>query len=135
MPNALDELIAVTPDTGEITLAGSRCRSCGEVVFPALQDCPLCVEPDVMEPFRLRGHGRLRDYVLAERGPEGFPVPYLQAWVALDDGPLIFSILAVDEPRDFSPERGSSVTMVLEQFGTGEESFVGWKVVLDGDDA
>ncbi|MCW2496849.1 hypothetical protein [Jatrophihabitans sp.] len=131
MPNAIDELVSVSAQTGEVTLAGARCVNCGEVVFPAIQDCPLCVEPDVMEPVPVRGHGVLRDYVLAERGPEGFAVPYLQAWIALDDGPVIYSTLAVADPRTFSAERGSPMTMILEQFGTGDDAFQGWKFAAD----
>lgn len=112
-------------------LAGSRCRNCQEVLFPAVRDCPVCVQPDVMEDYQLRGHGKIRDYVIAERGPEGFDVPYVQAWLSLDDGPAVFSIIETAEPRAFSLEIGSPVTMVRRHFGNGESSFTGWKSVPD----
>ena len=130
MKNAIDELITVDGD--ELGLAGSRCRNCAEVTFPALADCPVCVEPDVMHPFRLRGHGTLRDYVLAERGPEGFPVPYVQAWVKLDDGPVIYSNIDTDDPRGFAADLGTPLRMVLAQFSSGEDTFTGWKFAVDG---
>lgn len=131
LSNAIDELIST--DESGVFLGGSRCVHCGEVVFPALTDCPLCAEPNVMEPHRLFGHGTLRDYVLAERGPEGFDVPYIQAWVTLDDGPVIYSTIVSHDPRNFDAEKDSPVTMVLAQFGSGDRAFTGWKFTLDGD--
>jgi uncharacterized OB-fold protein len=113
-----------------VTLAGSRCRDCGEVVFPALLDCPLCVRSDVMEPYVLAGHGVVRDFVVAERGPAGFAVPYVQSWVRLDDGPVIFSIIDCDDPRAFTGPRGRPVTLIPASFADG--SFIGWRAVLDG---
>lgn len=114
-----------------ITLAGSKCRNCGEVTFPALLDCPLCVQPDVMDAYRLVGHGSLRDYVIAERGPQGFDVPYVQAWIQLDDGPVVYSTVATGAPREFAAERGARMTMVLAPFGSGATAFTGWKFVCD----
>ena len=131
MTNAIDDLI-LTDESG-VFLAGSRCVHCGEVVFPALTYCPLCAEPNVMEPHRLTGHGTLRDYVLAERGPEGFEVPYVQAWVKLDGGPVIYSTIVSDDPRKFHAPQDAPVTMVLARFGSGDGEFTGWKFVVDGD--
>jgi uncharacterized OB-fold protein len=134
MANAIEDLVAEVPGGNQLTLAGSRCRNCKEVLFPAVRDCPVCVQPGVMEDYRLRGHGTIRDYVIAERGPEGFDVPYVQAWLTLDDGPSIFSIIETAEPRAFGMEIGAPVTMVRRRFGTGESSFTGWKAVPDSAD-
>jgi uncharacterized OB-fold protein len=82
----IEQLFRVDPVSDRLWLHGSRCRNCGEVLFPASRDCPACVQPDVMEDVDLVGHGTLRDYVVAERGPEEFPVPYVQSWVKLDHG-------------------------------------------------
>lgn len=131
MANPIENLISEAPDGDQLLLAGSRCRNCHEVLFPAVRDCPLCVQPDVMEDYQLRGHGKIRAYVIAERGPEGFDVPYVQAWLTLDEGPSVFSIIETAEPRAFSPEIGTPVTMVRRPFAAGESSFTGWKSVLD----
>jgi uncharacterized OB-fold protein len=134
MASAIEDLVAEIPGSNQLTLVGSRCRNCKEVLFPAVRDCPVCMLPGVMEDYRLRGHGTIRDYVIAERGPEGFDVPYVQAWLTLDDGPSIFSIIETAEPQAFDLEIGAPVTMVLRRFGTRESGFTGWKAVPDSAD-
>jgi uncharacterized OB-fold protein len=131
LPETIEQLVRADPQTGALTLLGSRCRICGEVLFPPLLDCPVCLLPDVMEGSQLAGHGRLRDYVVAERGPEGFDVPYVQAWIELDDGPVVFSIIDTADPRSFDLALGVSVTMVSRQFRLGGSFFLGWKCVVD----
>jgi uncharacterized protein len=131
MANAIEALIGKTPGSGQLTLTGSRCRNCHEVLFPPVEDCPVCLQPGVMEDYLLQGHGKIRDYVIAERGPEGFDVPYVQAWLTLDDGPSVFSIIETADPRAFDLKIGAPVTMVPRRFGTGESSFAGWKSVPD----
>ena len=121
--------LLIDHDSEAVTFAGSRCRHCGEIVFPALRDCPLCVRSDVMEPYVLAGHGVIRDFVVAERGPAGLAVPYVQAWVRLDDGPVIFSIIDWDDPRAFTGPRGAPVTLIPATFAAGP--FIGWRAVLD----
>jgi uncharacterized OB-fold protein len=121
--------LLIGQDSQAVTFAGSRCRHCGEIVFPALRDCPLCVRSDVMEPYVLPGHGVIRDFVVAERGPAGLAVPYVQSWVRLDDGPVIFSIIDCDDPRAFTGPRGAPVTLIPATFATG--SFIGWRAVPD----
>lgn len=116
------------PPESEPTLLGSQCCKCGETVFPALRDCPLCGSPDSMESRRLAGSGILDDFAVAERGPEGFAVPYIQAYIRLDDGPVIFSLLTGVDPLDPSIHVGEKMTMtfedIAEQAGT---RVVGWK--------
>jgi uncharacterized OB-fold protein len=131
MTDAIEDLIFEIPGSPRLALAGSRCQCCHEVVFPAVRDCPVCMEPDVMGEYRLAGHGIIRDYVVAERGPEGFEVPYVQAWLKLDSGPVIFSIIDTPDPRGFDLEPGSPATMVRRRFGTRECGFTGWKFVPD----
>lgn len=110
------------------TLLGSRCRQCGETVFPALRDCPLCGVPDTMEPQRLRGAGTLHDYTVAERGPEGFPVPYVQAYVRLDDGPVVYTLLTDVDPHHADLKLGVRMTMLLDDIiADGNCALVGWK--------
>ena len=125
--------LVIDADSRTVRFAGSRCRHCAEIVFPALRDCPQCVRSDVMEPYVLTGHGALRDFVVAERGPAGFAVPYVQSWIRLDDGPLVFSIIESHDPRSFAGPRGAPVTLIPATFAVG--AFIGWRAVLDADDA
>lgn len=127
----VEALIQPDSSSGGLILRGSRCRNCSEVLFPALRDCPVCLEPDVMEDADLAGHGRIRDYVVAERGPEGFPVPYVQAWVSLDAGPVVFSVVETDDPRGFDLPLGTAVTLVPRDYGPIKDAFHGWACVVD----
>jgi uncharacterized OB-fold protein len=131
MADAMDALIRQDPATSAITLLGSRCRGCGEVLFPAMRDCPVCVEPDTMVQLEVLGHGVLRDYVISERGPDRFEVPYVQAWIKLDDGPVVFSIVETPDPRGFDVPLGSPVTMIGSDFATETPPFRAWKCQLD----
>jgi len=83
------------------------------------------------EDVDLAGHGCIRDYVVAERGAEGFPVPYVQAWVTLDAGPVVFSIVETDSPREFDVPLGTAVTLVPREFGSAGDVFRGWACVVD----
>jgi uncharacterized OB-fold protein len=73
-------------------------------------DCPRCLSYASMQPFELAGRGRIRDFIVATRGPSGFPVPYVQAYVELDDGPIVYSTLDC-EPDDPALEVGRSVVL------------------------
>jgi scaffold protein (connect acetoacetyl-CoA thiolase and HMG-CoA synthase) len=87
---------------GASWLRGSRCKKCGEVVFPRMADCPNCMSRDTMDPHLLAGRGRLQNFVVARRGPQGFTVPYIQAYVRLEDGPVVYGNLIgvdLDDPR------------------------------------
>lgn len=108
-------------------LLGSRCSNCGEVVFPRMSDCPNCVNHNTMEPYRLRGHGHLRDFVVAHRGPTGMAVPYVQAYVKLDDGPVIYTNLDGVEPDESRIEAGIEVEMRIGVVKSVDGvDFLGW---------
>lgn len=117
---------------GPPSLRGARCAHCDEVVFPATRDCPLCLTTDSMRAHLLRGHGVLRDYTVAERGPTGFDVPYVQAWVKLDDGPVVFSPIAVPDPADAGLAIGQAVTMSVGPVGSPRSDLPGWRFSPDG---
>jgi uncharacterized OB-fold protein len=85
----------VVESDGHLDFLGSRCDACGETIFPAIDDCPLCSRPGTMTAAVIPGTGVVRRAIVAERGPAGFPVPYVQAYVALDAGPVVYSTLDV----------------------------------------
>src|ERR1700728_1587026 len=94
------------PENKVGVLHGAKCSQCGEVIFPSIVDCPVCLKPAVMMPYDLRGCGTLVDFVIAQRGPAGFSVPYVQAYVKLDDGPTIYSMLANVDVSESGPKAG-----------------------------
>ena len=108
-------------------LLGSKCVSCGEVVFPRLLDCPACFSFGTMRPVRVRGRGHLRDFVVAYRGPAGFDVPYIQAYVKLMEGPVIFTTIAgVNDAGELA--LGQEMVMSIEIVRSdGEVDVMGWK--------
>jgi uncharacterized protein len=85
-------LFNAAPDQDPMLLGG-RCSNCGEVVFPRVHDCPACLTYDSVKSHSIRGRGRLLRFVVAHRGPVGIAVPYIQAYIKLDDGPIIYSLI------------------------------------------
>jgi uncharacterized OB-fold protein len=127
MPSRLIAEGLIDEASPEPALVGSRCTRCGEVVFPRMCDCPNCVGHDTMEPLSLRGHGVLRDSVVAHRGPTGFNTPYVQAYVKLDDGPVVYGNLIGVEPDDAGLLSGTEVEMEIGVVKTLEEvDWIGW---------
>lgn len=114
-------------EPGAPELLGSKCSMCGEVVFPGLLDCPACVSFGSMRPYRLKGRGVLRDFVVAYRGPVGFDVPYIQAYVKLTDGPIIFTtIRGVKDASELTI--GQEMLMSIEKVRSdGDVDVLGWK--------
>lgn len=110
-------------------LLGSKCIRCQEVLFPTLVDCPSCVGFETMRPHRLEGRGWLVRSVLSERGPSGFAVPYVQAYVRLVDGPVLFTTIDGVAPRDGSSLKvGDELVMSIEPIRRlGDTVIVGWK--------
>jgi uncharacterized OB-fold protein len=108
-------------------LLGSRCELCGEVLFPATPDCPACLSYASMRPFRLRGEGTLRDFIVVHRGPSGFAVPYVQGYIDLADGPIVYSMIDVPPDEDalrLDQEMVMEIATIREEDGV---PVVGWK--------
>jgi len=109
-------------------LLGSKCVQCEEVLFPALIDCPACLGFETMRPHRLEGRGALVSCVVSERGPSGFTVPYIQAYVRLVDGPVVFTTIGVDPNDAPSLEAGEELVMSIEAIRRlNDTEIVGWK--------
>jgi uncharacterized OB-fold protein len=109
-------------------LVGSLCARCGEIVFPAMRDCPACVTHNSMGPARLPGRGRIDQFVVVHRGPTGVSVPYIQAYVRLEDGPLVYSMIDGCPVHETSLERGQEVEMSIVAIGRDDDGLImGWK--------
>jgi hypothetical protein len=110
------------------TLVGARCELCHEVLFPPMRDCPACLSFDSMRPFSLRGEGTLRDYIVVHRGPSGFAVPYVQGYIDLADGPIVYSMIDAP-PHEDALELGQPMVMEIGTLRYDDDgaSVVGWK--------
>jgi len=65
------------------------CTACGTKAFPAREVCSACGSEDVA-PVELSASGKLYSYSEVHAAPKGFAVPYVVAYVDLDDGVRLF---------------------------------------------
>jgi hypothetical protein len=67
--------------------------------------------------------------VVSERGPSGFSVPYIQAYVRLVDGPVVFTTIGGIDPLEGASLRaGDELIMSIEPIRRiGDTEIVGWK--------
>ncbi len=80
--------------SSNLRLEGSRCSTCGELIFPERNRCPKCRGVD-LEIFRFGGKGELVAFTAVFEAPRGFTgqVPYLTGIVRLDEGPLLTTMV------------------------------------------
>ncbi len=79
-------------------LLGSRCRDCGNVVFPKMPVCPACGHNDTMDEVEI-----------------GFKAPFFQVFVDLPEGPRIFSLVGDACPVEQGAiEDGMEMRLVIE---------------------
>lgn len=53
-----------------------------------------------MERFRLSSRATLDNYTVVHQATKGFTAPYIQAFVRMPEGPLVFTHVAGCEPID-----------------------------------
>lgn len=75
----------------------------------------------------------MREFIVTHRGPAGFPVPYTQAYIELEDGPIVYSMLDDESWGDRPVQRGDEVEMVMTPIRCDQdEPRNGWKFALKG---
>lgn len=82
---------------GDVTLLGSRCRSCGETVFPERAACPRCRSTE-LEPARIGGPGTLLSWTVVHQAPAGFSTPLAVGYAALPGDVVVLA--PIDAPRE-----------------------------------
>jgi len=98
---------------GKPYLIGSRCQICGYVAFPKKVICPICVRKESMEETELSGKGKIDTYSVLHVGAPGFAVPYTVAYVVLQEGAKVFSMIEGCESPEKSLEVGTEVEFVV----------------------
>lgn len=99
LPLLKPALYARGPDASPILLGG-RCE-CGHVFFPMQTfGCERCGKHgDALQPISLRGRGTLRSAATVHvHADEKRPAPFVVGTIALDDGPVIRTLL-LDAPE------------------------------------
>lgn len=109
-------------------LVGNRCRRCGNLFFPPRAVCPACLRDDTLEPHPMGSQGTLETFSIVFQAPPGFEAPYLLGFIRLDEGPVIFSLLADCDP--FNPDLavGQRLELVIGQVKTDPQGrkVIGW---------
>ncbi len=81
----------------EPVLKGAKCRACGYVFFPPQSyGCESCgALPAELELLDLKGRGALQSFATVHmHHGKGIEAPFTIGVIALDDGPIIRSVLA-----------------------------------------
>ena len=100
-------------------LTGSKCPICEKVFFPSKPMCPTCHRKSLgnMEPFNFSGRGKIESYTVIHAGMPQFKsqVPYIMAYIALEEGDHILGQIVDCDPEDV--EIDSKVEMVFRRLG------------------
>ena len=115
VPNTLGE------DRGEIRLIGSECPLCKRVFFPAVKICPDCL--DDSQPMKkkiLNNNGKIFSFSIAQVAPPGFEIPHVQAYIDLDEGVRVFSLI-IDYGDPGRLRTGLPVKLEIVRVGEDEE--------------
>lgn len=104
-------------------LVGSKCDVCGAVVFPKMPVCPSCGRNGAMRDVAIGRRGQLYSHTIARFAPRGFKAPYFQAFIDLDEGPRIFSLIGAECPVEAGVlEDGMEMRLVFEPLADTPEN-------------
>lgn len=97
-------------------LFGSKCGSCGEVLFPVKEFCPNCSTTERLEKVTFSGKAKLYSYSIVRTGTAEFSLPYAVGIVELEEGPLIVS--HIQDCENESLHIGMDLRLSLGQVST-----------------
>ena len=109
----IEEGLFTQPNSARPQLIGNRCRICGLVAFPKTPVCPKCLQKGTMDEALLEGKGTLDSYCIVNAALPGFKMPSIQAYINLEDGPRIWSLITGCEPSDEVLTVGMDMEMVI----------------------
>ena len=94
-------------------LMGSKCNDCGTVTFPARTVCPRCIKPGTMQEYSIYRGGKLNTFSIVNAALPGFKSPSVQAYIDLEEGPRILSILTDVEPDEKAIKIGMDLELTV----------------------
>jgi uncharacterized OB-fold protein len=124
-----EDLIHDAGNGGDSYLIGSRCPICALVMFPRFWICPRCLDRDrPPDALRLSGRATLDRYCVAQRGPRAFHPPYIQSYVKLEEGPVIYSLVTGVDPHapDLRPAEPMEVRVAVVREDDDGNEVIGW---------
>jgi uncharacterized OB-fold protein len=102
-------------------LIGSRCSVCGNIFFPRKVICPVCLKENTLEEIPLSRRGKIYSYSIAHLSMPGFPAPYIQAYVDIEGGPRVFSLITGCEAKEGVLKIGDEVELEIGKITEDEE--------------
>jgi uncharacterized OB-fold protein len=116
-------VVAPSDPTQSPALLGAKCGACGTVIFPKMPVCPSCGRNGTMQDAEIGRKGRLFSHTIARFSPKGFKAPYFQAFIDLDEGPRIFSLIGAECAVERGVlEDGMEMRIVLEPLADTPEN-------------
>jgi uncharacterized OB-fold protein len=125
-------------DGGEFRLIGSECLSCKRVYFPAMRICADCLDDNrPMKTRILSDKGKIHSFSIAQVAPPGFEVPHVQAYIDLEEGVRIFSLLVecgdVEHLRTGLPAKLTIVNVGKNEEGKERLTYC-FRPIFEGDE-
>jgi hypothetical protein len=82
-------------------LIGELCTECGFIIFPRRAVCPRCGSME-LEECKLSERGMILSWTVVRNPPKGYEkyIPYVVAFIRLDDGAQILSQVVDVEPEE-----------------------------------
>jgi uncharacterized OB-fold protein len=96
-------------------LIGSKCSTCGNVTFPKRSVCPHCVQKGTMQEYHIYRGGKLNTFSIVNAALPGFKAPSIQAYIDLEEGPRIWSLITGVEPNEKALHVGMDLDLVVEK--------------------
>jgi len=107
--------VEAVSDDDKPFLIGNKCKECGLTAFPKTPVCPKCMKQDTMEETKFEGKGTLDSFSIVQAALPGFKAPSIQAYINLENGPKIWSLVTGCEPTEDSLELGMDMEMVIDK--------------------
>ncbi len=102
-------------------LIGNKCKECGLTAFPKTPVCPRCMKQGTMEEERFEGKGTLDSFSIVQAALPGFKAPSIQAYINIENGPKIWSLITGCEPTEDALHLGMDMEMVIAKVREDEE--------------
>ena len=104
--------------TAQSKIVLPKCNACGVVIWYPRTSCPVCTSTDVSW-FEASGRGTVYSFTIVRRqgGPWRDVLPYVLAYVELDEGPRMLTNIVDTDPSDVSI--GQTVQAVFHDTGEG----------------
>lgn len=106
-------------------LKGSRCPDCRRLAFPPREVCPNCRSQSTQTSILLGTRGIVYSFTIVHQAPPGIPVPYVLAYVDLEDEVRVMAQLDLDDLN--SARIGMEVDLSAYPLSGGDASVLGYR--------